>query len=383
MRSPGTLPATMRAAVLSADGVVRVERIPVPRPRSTEALVRVHACGLCHTDLHVLKNEVGFPKPCVLGHEVSGVVVALGDARDAGVDTGAVDVGVGDRVVGGFIMPCTDCSACHDGRDDLCERFFSMNRGNGTLYDGESRLARADGETLAMYSMAGLAEYCVVPVSGLARLPDGLPVDASAILGCAAMTAYGAVVRAAELSPGSTVAVVATGGVGSSVVQVARGLGAARVIAVDVDADKLALASMLGATDVVDSRAGDPVAAVRALTGGAGVDIAFEALGRAETFEQASRMLADGGRLVAIGIAAGTTTAAVEITPLVRRSQRIIGSYGARTRVDLPAVVALAARGGFDLEHAVTRRYPLEEVATAFDDLGAGRIRGRAVVTMG
>jgi S-(hydroxymethyl)glutathione dehydrogenase/alcohol dehydrogenase len=209
-----------------------------------------------------------------------------------------------------------------------------------------------------------------------------LPFEASAILGCAAMTAYGAVVRAAELSPGNTVAVVATGGVGMSVVQIARALGASRVIAVDVDADKLALASVLGATDVVDSRDGDPVAAVRALTGGAGVDVAFEALGRAQTFEQASRMLADGGRLVAIGIAAGTTTAAVEITPLVRRSQRIIGSYGARTRVDLPAVIALAADGGFDLSRSVTRRYALDDVAAAFDDLAGGHIQGRAVVTM-
>jgi S-(hydroxymethyl)glutathione dehydrogenase/alcohol dehydrogenase len=317
----------------------------------------------------------------VLGHEISGTVVALGDADPVGEpDPGRLRVG--DRVVGGFIMPCTECASCLAGRDDLCERFFAMNRLKGTLYDGESRLARSSGEPLAMYSMAGMAEFCVTPVSGLTRLAEGLPFDAAAILGCAAMTAYGAVVRAAELTPGCTVAVVATGGVGMSVVQIARALGAARVIAVDIDTDKLALASELGATDVVDSRDSDPVAAVRALTGGIGVDVAFEALGRAQTFEQASRMLADGGRLVAIGIAAGATTASIEITPLVRRSQRIIGSYGARTRVDLPAVVALAASGGFDLERSVTRRYALDDVAAAFGDLAAGRIHGRAVVRM-
>ncbi|MCS5734783.1 zinc-binding dehydrogenase [Herbiconiux daphne] len=390
MSDPGALPHDMRAAVLSADGVVRVERIPVPVPRAGEALLRVEACGLCHTDVHVLKGEVAFPTPCVLGHEVSGVVVALegdggrgirvGDGNGEG--DGGRGIRVGDRVVGGFIMPCTECAACLAGRDDLCERFFSMNRLKGTLYDGESRLARADGETLAMYSMAGMAEYCVSPVSGLVPLPDGLPFDASAVLGCAAMTAYGAVARAAELRPGATVAVVATGGVGMSVVQIARALGAARVIAVDIDTAKLELAMTLGATDVVDSRDADPVAAVRALTGGRGVDVAFEALGRPQTFEQASRMLADGGRLVAIGIAAGAATAAIEITPLVRRGQQIVGSFGARTRVDLPAVVGLAASGAFDLERSVTRRYDLDDVARAFGDLAAGRILGRAVVRM-
>ena len=381
----------MRAAVLSADGALGIETIPVPRPGPGEALIRVRAVGVCHTDLHVLKGEVGFPKPCVLGHEVSGTVVALGDpvagAAAAGGSAGAGEpaappLAVGDRVVGGFIMPCTECDACLAGRDDLCERFFSMNRLAGTLYDGTSRLARSDGTPLAMYSMAAMAEYCVSPVSGLTPLPAGLGFENSAILGCAAMTAYGAVTRAAQLQPGMTVAVVATGGIGMSVVQIARGLGASRVIAVDISAEKLALARELGAHDTVDSLAGDPVAAVRALTGGRGVDVAFEALGRPQTFEQASGMLADGGTLVAIGIAAGAATAAVEITRLVRRSQRIVGSYGARTRVDLPAVVALAAGGGFDLDRAVTRRYGLSEVGAAFDDLSAGRVLGRAIVVM-
>ncbi|TAJ48767.1 MAG: alcohol dehydrogenase [Herbiconiux sp.] len=373
----------MRAAVLSADGVLAVESIPVPRPRAGEALIRVDAVGVCHTDLHVLKNEVGFPKPCVLGHEVSGTVVALGEQAPSGAEGDpAALVALGERVVGGFIMPCTRCDACRAGRDDLCENFFAQNRLNGTLYDGETRLHRSDGTPLAMYSMAALAEYCVSPVSALTALPESLRSDTAAILGCAAMTAYGAVARAAGLLPGQTVAVVATGGVGTGVVQIARALGASRVIAVDVSDDKLALASQLGATDIVNAREADPVAAVRALTGGRGVDVAFEALGHPQTFEQASRMLADGGALVAIGIAAGAATAAVEITPLVRRSQRIIGSYGARTRVDLPAVVELARRDGFDLEQAVTRRYRLEEVAVDFEDLAAGRILGRAIIVM-
>jgi O-acetyl-ADP-ribose deacetylase (regulator of RNase III) len=170
MTAADPLPATMRAAVLSADGVVRVERIPVPRPRATEALLRVQACGVCHTDLHVVKGEVGFPKPCVLGHDVSGVVVELGDAGDADdsrdSDPGPDRLAVGDRVVGGFIMPCTECDSCQAGRDDLCERFFSMNRLKGTLYDGARPQRRRDSGDV-FHGRHGR----VLRVSGLRSVP--------------------------------------------------------------------------------------------------------------------------------------------------------------------------------------------------------------------
>ena len=182
---------TMFAAVLPESGSwLVIERVRVPRPRQGEVLVQVAACGVCHTDLHVIKGEVAFPTPAVLGHEISGTVVELGE----GVDAPAV----GTRVVGTFIMPCGTCGQCRVGRDDLCERFFSMNRLEGTLYDGETRLFREDGSPLAMYSMGGLAEYAVVPVTGVYPLPDVVPFEEAAVIGCAGMTAFGAVRNAAE-----------------------------------------------------------------------------------------------------------------------------------------------------------------------------------------
>lgn len=367
------LPETMKAAVWHGDSAaLTVERIPVPRPLQGEVLIEVAACGVCHTDLHVLKGEVAFPAPAVVGHEVSGVVVEVGD--------GVTGFAAGDRVVGAFIMPCGVCAQCEKGRDDMCLTFFGENRLKGNLLDGTSRLTRADGSRLSMYSMAGMAEYAVIPVNALAHLDPSLPLEESCILGCAVFTAYGAI-AAAELKPGETMAVVATGGVGSSIVQVGAHLGASAVIALDVSDEKLAGARELGATLTVNTRTQDASAVVRdALPGG--VDVVFEALGRPETFELAHSLLADGGRMVAVGIAAGNTSASIPITQLVRRGQTIRGSFGARTRRDLPAVVALAADGGVDITESVTRQFSIDQADDAYQQLAAGEIIGRAIVTM-
>ena len=331
---------TMKAAILeSAPGGLRVEEIPIPEPKAGEILVRVSACGVCHTDLHVMKAEVAFPTPAVMGHEISGTVAALGP--------GVAGPPIGTRVVSAFIMPCGFCTPCGAGRDDLCDSFFAMNRLKGTLYDGTTRLRRKDGSPIAMYSMAGLAEYAVVPATDVFPLADGLPLEESAVLGCAIFTAYGAVRHGADLRGGERIAVVATGGVGINIIQIAKAFGSSQIIAVDIRDDKLEAAKRLGATDLVNAATTDATARVRELTDGKGVDVAFEVLGLPQTFTQAFDMIRDGGRMVAVGIAPGKTTAPVEITRLVRRELRIIGSYGARTRSDMPEIIRLAAHGIF------------------------------------
>ena len=366
--------AEMLAAVLQSPGEpLRLERIPVPEPRRGEVLVRVAACGVCHTDLHVIKAEVAFPTPAVLGHEISGTVEALGE----GVD----HLSVGERVVGTFVMPCGTCAACAAGREDLCGPFFAMNRLRGTLYDGETRLFRPDGSPLAMYSMGGLAEYAVLPATAAFPLPESIPFEEAAVLGCAALTAYGAVRHGADLQLGQRVAVVGTGGVGSLVVQFARAYGALQVVAVDIGDEKLDAARRLGATDGVDASAGDPVAAVVEASDG-GVDVAFEVLGRPETFLNALGMLRDGGRLVAVGIAPVGELAPIEITRIVRRGLRIVGSYGGRPRTDMPTLLSLVDRGVLTPTAGVTRRFSLEEADEAYKALDARQIVGRAIVVM-
>ena len=148
------IPETMKAAVLRdpAKGM-QIETIKTPKPRSREVLIKVAACGMCHSDLHVIHGKIAFPYPCVLGHEVTGEIVEVGTDNDHS------DLEVGQKVAGAFLMPCGQCDHCAEGRDDLCDTFFNLNRLEGKLYDGQTRLFGTDGEEIAMYSMGALAQY--------------------------------------------------------------------------------------------------------------------------------------------------------------------------------------------------------------------------------
>lgn len=369
------LPTSMKAAVLRRPGDgLAVELIPVPRPKTGEVLVRTTACGLCHSDLHVINGAIAFPTPAVLGHEVSGEIVEIGPGNES------YSFKVGDRVAGAFLMPCGSCPDCAAGRDDLCGPFFELNRLKGQLFDGTSRLATSDGQVIAQYSMAGLAEYCVIPSTSVAVLPDSIDPVAGAILGCAAMTAYGAVRRAADLRYGESIAIVGVGGVGQNIIQIAKEFGADPLIAVDIHDEKLNAAVALGATHAVNSRTQDARAVIGEITGGRGVDVAIEALGLPQTFTQALTFVGDGGRMVQVGLAAGAQSAEVPINQTVRRSIRIIGSYGAHTRSDLPQVISMAAKGVIRYSDVVTKRVPLAKAAETYELLERGEIGGRAVV---
>lgn len=365
----------MRAAVLrQQSGDFAIEDLDVAEPGPDEIRVRVAACGVCHTDLHIHDGSVPFPLPCVLGHEVSGVVDAVGDDVER--------FSIGDRVVGAFIMPCGRCRQCRAGREELCEPFFAHNRLNGTLYDGRTRLSDAAGQPVWMYSMGGLSELAVMPQRAAAPLLNGLPLADSAIFGCALLTAFGAVRHVAELEAGERVAVIGAGGVGTSIIQVAVALGAGEVIAIDLADDKLAAARAVGATATVNAGDGDPVATVRELTDGAGVDVAFEAIGLPATFRQATEMVADGGRCAVVGIAPAGRLGEVEITRLVRRKLKVLGSFGGRPSTDLTELMELALDGRLAVDRMISRRFTLESATDAYARLSAGEIVGRAIVEM-
>jgi Zn-dependent alcohol dehydrogenase len=328
----------------------------------------------------VINKDQPYPIPCVLGHEVTGEVVEHGKHTDSAT---VERLPVGSRVVGSFIMPCGGCFFCVRGQEDLCESFFKYNRGMGGLYDGTTRLyLSTSGDPVYMYSMGGLAEYCVVPANGLAVIPESLPYSESAILGCAVFTAYGAMKNAADMRAGETVAVIGTGGVGSSCVQVARAFGGRIVIGVDISDKKLEMAKQMGATHTINASTEDVPQRIRDITGGRGVDIAVEALGKPSTFNQAVMSVRDGGRAVMIGLAPFGATTDVEISRLVRRQIRIVGSYGARARQDLANIVSLAELGFLKIESAVTQKRKLEEADKVYSELDKGEVTGRAIIEL-
>lgn len=365
----------MKAAVLPAVRTpLRIEDLRHPEPREDEVRIRISACGVCHSDLHIATGDLPFPLPAVLGHEISGLVDTVG--------AGVRGIRPGDRVVSSFIMPCGDCPSCARGRDDLCETYFAMNRVKGVLYDGKSRLFRPDGTPVAMQMMGGMAEYAIVPDTDVFPLPPSLPLEESCILGCALMTAYGAVKNAAQIREGQSVAVIGAGGVGSNVIAMARVAGARQIIAVDVRTDKLEAARAMGATETIDARSPEPLGQLQSLTRGRGVDVAFEAIGRPETVLQALQMACDGGRVVLIGVAPMDAVAPIGITRLVRRGLQIVGSFGCRVRTDMPELIALAAAGRIHVGASVTRCYRLDQVNEAFLALERGEIVGRAIVVM-
>jgi Zn-dependent alcohol dehydrogenase len=350
----------------------------MPKPKIGEALIKIKACGVCHSDLHVIKEELKFPTPCVLGHEVSGELVEINDPR------GKSNLKIGDRVVGTFIMPCTTCVNCGKGRDDLCTPFFEFNRVKGTLYDDTTRLfSYKDNSPIYMYSMGGLAEYCVTPIGGVYKLPDNVPLMESCIIGCAIFTAFGTLKHGAQLVPGDSVAIIgAGGGVGLNCVQLAsKVFGASKIIAIDVSDDKLSLAKSFGATDLINPKTEDPIKKLMAITNGQGVDVCVEALGRKATMEQAINLVKDGGKAVITGLAPSWEKAELELTRLVRRQIRIIGAYGARARQDVPVIMSLLEKGVIDVTGGgISRVFSLEEAGMAYQLLSEGKINGRAIV---
>jgi S-(hydroxymethyl)glutathione dehydrogenase / alcohol dehydrogenase len=367
----------IRAAVFSGPGLpVRVKEVELGRPRAGEVEVAVAAAGVCHSDLHIVLGEWPHPTPVVLGHEGSGIVVAVGPDVTA--------LALGDHVVLSWVAACGQCRYCRLGRPAQCQPVAEVIAPRGVLYDGTSRL-RIGGEPAYHYlGVSSFAERVVVPESGAIRVRQDAPLELAALVGCAVATGVGAVRNTAGVQPGANVAIIGCGGVGLSCVQGARLAGAARIVAVDVVAQKLAVARRLGATDVVpaDGRPGPMVvAALRALVP-EGLDYVFDAIGKIETTEQAITALGLGGTAVLVGLPPSGRQARFDPLVLAEADQRILGcNYGSITpQRDIPQLLDLVMSGDLDLESMVSARRPLTEAAEALADLASGRVLRQLLV---
>jgi len=355
----------MRAVVLREPGrAVAVEDVELDPPNADEVLVRVAAAGVCHSDVRLADGELGDGRwPMVLGHEGAGVVEAVGDA--------VTHVEPGDHVVFCLVPACGSCRACRAGRPNLCEP-AGANGFAGCLMDGTSRL-RAGGETLQHGLMtACFAEQTVVAADGAVEIPRELPLWQAALLGCGVVTGIGAVRNVARVQRGDSVCVIGCGGVGSQVIAGARIAGADPIIAVDTRPEKLELARRHGATDAVDARSDDALAAVRMLTGG-GADHAFEVVGVPETIRFAWDAIRSGGQAVVVGLVPrGVDVAVPGIEFLSDKS--LLGTYygsGDAAR-DLAELANLALAGELDLGGVVSHTTDLDGVEAALERLRRG-----------
>jgi S-(hydroxymethyl)glutathione dehydrogenase / alcohol dehydrogenase len=362
-----------KAAVLWRPGEpVEIAEVDLAPPREGEVLVKVAACGVCASDLHVVEGDLPEPLPLVLGHEASGVVAEVGP--------GVESLSPGDHVVLALVPSCGECAECRRGRPNFCELGARM-AATGTLADGTSRLS-LDGTTLHHFnSVSSFAGHAVVPESVAVKIRDDVPLETVALLGCAVLTGWGAVFNTARVEEGATVAVWGCGGVGANVVQGARLAGASQIVAVDVRQGKLDLALSLGATDAVEDAPGvDVVSAVKELTEG-GPDYAFEAIGNEDTIQQAWAAAGPRGTVVVVGILPKGST--LTIDPWEFFAEKTLkGSFLGSSRVqeDIPRLVDLYAAGDLELERLVERRIPLGELPQALERLRAGDALRQVVV---
>jgi 6-hydroxycyclohex-1-ene-1-carbonyl-CoA dehydrogenase len=331
----------MKAAVFHGNGKpLTIEEMPAPEPREGEVVLRVAACGLCHTDLHYLDHGVATFKapPIILGHEAAGTVARLGP----GV-TGFKD---GEHVLAPSVWACGRCRFCRAGRENLCTDLVMP--GNHTH--------------------GAFAEFLAVPAKELVRLPPDLPLERACVIADAVSTPYHAVKHRGQVRTGDTVAVVGCGGVGLNVVQCAAAAGAT-VIAVDLNDARLDLARQLGASHAMNPAKLDRVdKEVRRLTDG-GVDVAFEVVGNPKTIDLAFNLIRKGGRLVVIGFS--HDPAPINVAKLMFYELELVGSLGCGAGL-YPEIVAQVTAGRIRLEPILSGTFPLERINEGFDHLRRG-----------
>ncbi|WP_306333168.1 S-(hydroxymethyl)mycothiol dehydrogenase [Streptomyces sp. KL118A] len=344
---------------------VRIETIIVPDPGPGEAVVKIQACGVCHTDLHYREGGINDDFPFLLGHEAAGVVESVGE--------GVTEVAVGDFVILNWRAVCGQCRACRRGRPQYC--FDTHN--------AKQKMTLTDGTELSpALGIGAFAEKTLVAAGQCTKVDPAASPAVAGLLGCGVMAGIGAAINTGDVGRGDSVAVIGCGGVGNAAVVGARLAGAARIIAVDIDDKKLETAKNLGATHTVNSRSADPVEAVRELTGGNGADVVIEAVGRPETYEQAFYARDLAGTVVLVGVPTPEMKIELPLLDVFGRGGALKSSwYGdCLPSRDFPMLIDLYQQGRLDLDAFVTETIALEDVEKAFERMHHGDVL-RSVVT--
>src|SRR5262245_16614734 len=359
----------MQAAVMRDNNApLALEEDQIDQPGPGEVLVKTAASGICHSDLHVIEGGIPVPPPCILGHEPAGVVEAVGP--------GVTEFAPGDHVIGCLTAFCGVCKFCTGGRPNLCPTQFA-----GRAQGAKPRLSTKSGPLLQMANLSSFAEKMLSPERALVKIRNDMPLDRACLIGCGVTTGLGAALNTVRIPAGASVAIIGCGGVGLSALQGARIVGAGKIIAVDTQAWKFDLARKLGATECVNAKDGDPVAAVQALTGG-GADFVFECLGSVPTVQQAVAMTCRGGTTVLVGVVPVTQLVPISAADLVLQEKNITGSYmgSNRFRFDMPKYVDFYLDGRLRLDEMISARIPLAEINPAFDRMRRGEAARQVIV---
>ncbi len=352
----------MKAAVLnSSPADLDIEDITLADPEPNEVRVRVVNAGLCHSDLHFMDGSWPMMAPSmVMGHEAAGVVEAIGSNVDY--------VAPGDHVISCLSVFCGTCRYCTNGQMSICENRFALTQRSGPSH------TRADGgAAMPMAGLGSFAEEMLVHQNALVKIRPDMPLDKACLIGCGVTTGLGAVFRTARVEPGSDVVVLGAGGIGTSAIQGARIAGAARVIAVDLNDEKLQQAGQLGATHTVNPNDGDPVAQVQEITGG-GVDYSFEAIGLKQTAEQSWAMLGPGGTATIIGMIPFGQTIEIPAHETFLMEKKLQGSMmgSNQFRTDMPRFIELYLDGRLKLDEMVSAHISLDEVNDGYEMMKRG-----------
>ncbi len=358
----------MRAAVLTeVNKPLQLLELKQDGPKPNEVRVKTRAAGVCMSDWHIMIGDWPMPLPMVLGHEAAGEVVEVGP--------GVTHTKPGDHVIFSFRENCGRCRYCTEGRVVLCVGHIKAPR--GLLFDGTARMF-LNGEPVNQMARIGtFAESVVCPAEMVVPIRKDLPWAHAAIIGCSVATGVGAVTRHAKVDAGSTVAVVGCGGVGLNVVQGARLAGARTIVAIDLLDNKLEYAKKFGATHTINAKeVKDVPKAVKAVTGGFGVDFSFDAIGSQITAQQCIEMCGPGGHATLVGIPSVQTTATFSPFMMVFTEKKITGSYygSVRPSVDFPILADLAMQKRLDLDSLISRTYKFDEINDGFKNLAAGTV---------
>lgn len=362
----------MKASVVREFGKgFHVEEVTLAEPLGQEVLVDVKASGLCHSDELAANSDLGYAPPMLLGHEVAGIVTAVGpEVRD---------INVGDHVVGCLVQFCGACVYCLSGKVRLCENPSATLR---TEEQGH-RIVDADGAPVAQgMALGGFAEQALIHENQLARVPKEIPFPQACLLGCGVMTGAGAVINSANVQAGDTVAVIGTGGVGLNAISGAVIAGAAKIIAVDVQDDKLATAKKFGATHGVNSRSEDAIEAVKRLTDGRGAEHVFDFVGAGDVTASGLSMLAPGGGLFLIGMLDPQHTVEITNLDVVMGQKRITGVFMGSTnpKKDIPMIADLYLQGRYNLDDLVSKEISIDQVDEGYASLRDPSVN-RVVIT--